>query len=319
MEKTLSSNRTRPKKKHYIEKNGMPKAMKKGAYLFCFLMCIPAIYDIVRYFFTNTYSLLLAFNDGTPFTETSHWSFSQFVRFFQDIQGDGEILIALINTLRYFAVGIISLFLCYFVAYFLYKKIPGHKAIRYLLFLPSLIPPIISTTIYRGLIGKGGPFWTLWKNMTGIEYVNPWSNGKAATVAIIIYMFLGGFGTTYLIFIGAMNRIPKEIIDSAKIDGCSNWREFWSIIVPMTWSTFSTFLLMDVALIFTASGPILYFTGEKSISLGTQTIGYWLFQQVYDNYYNYPSAVGIVFTLLGLPLVIGTRILIDKIDSGVTY
>ena len=237
--------------------------MRKGAYVFCAIMCIPAIYDIIRYFIVNSYSVMLAFNDGMPGTATSHWSLNQFQRFFTDLANNGEITVALLNTLRYFLIGIIQLFICYFVAYFLYKKIPGYKVYRYLLFLPSLVPPIISVTIYKNLIQEMGPFWTLWKNMTGVEYPNPFSYSTSAS----------------------------------KLDGCSLWREFWSIIVPMTWSTFSTFLLMDVALIFTASGPILYFTGDQSISLGTQTLGYWIFQQVWDGYTNYPAAIGVIFTL----------------------
>ena len=312
-----SNSRIRRRPSH--EKSGFPKAMRKGAYVFCAIMCIPAIYDIIRYFIVNSYSVMLAFNDGMPGTATSHWSLNQFQRFFTDLANNGEITVALLNTLRYFLIGIIQLFICYFVAYFLYKKIPGYKVYRYLLFLPSLVPPIISVTIYKNLIQEMGPFWTLWKNMTGVEYPNPFSYSTSANWAIAIYLFLTGCGTTYLIFIGSMNRIPQDIIDASKLDGCSLWREFWSIIVPMTWNTFSTFLLMDVALIFTASGPILYFTGDQSISLGTQTLGYWIFQQVWDGYTNYPAAIGVIFTLCGIPILIITRIIINKIDSGVTY
>lgn len=315
----VAKNRKRIRRRLPRETSGLPKAMRKGAYLFCAIMCLPAIYDIVRYFIVNTYSVLFAFNDGIPGTATSHWSLNQFRRFFVDLSTNGEIMIALGNTLRYFTVAIVQLFICYFVAYFLYKKIPGSKVYRYLLFLPSLVPPIISVTIYKNLIQEMGPLWTLWKAMTGMEYANPFTHGKSATTAIIIYLFLTGFGTTYLIFIGAMNRIPQDVVDAAKLDGCSAWREFWSIIMPMTWGTFSTFLLMDVALIFTASGPILYFTGEQSISLGTQTLGYWIFQQVWDGYTNYPAAIGVIFTLCGIPILILTRIIINKLDSGVTY
>ena len=301
-------------KKIKIERSGLPKGMRKGAYVFCAVMCIPALYGIFRYVIVNVYSVLLAFTNGEPFSDP--FSLDNFRMLFIQLKAGGEISLAVRNTLKYFAIGIVKLFLCYFIAYFLYRKIPGHKVFRFLFFLPCLISPVVSASIYKNLLVPGGPVWTILKNAFGIEYLSLFTRPETATKTILLYSMLTGFGTTYLIFLGAMNRIPTEITESAQLDGCSSLREFFFIVIPLTWATFSTFLLMNIAMVFTSSGPILYFTNGAA---DTSTLGFWIFNQVRGDSYNYPAAIGVFFTLIGLPILFGTRWLINRVDAGVTY
>ena len=282
--------------------------------IFLIVMAIPAIYGVIRYFAVNGYSILLAFSEGEPFVDP--FTLRNFKIFLTDMQGNGILALALKNTLAYFVVGLIQQFLCYVVAYFLYKKIPGHKIFRFTFYLPCLIAPVITTAIFMELIRVGGPLYKILYELFGIEYNNLLSRPETATNTIIAFMFLSGIGTTYLIFLGAMNRIPKEIIEAGKLDGCSTWREFWSLVFPLTFGTYATFFLMSLCGVFAASGPILYMTQGAA---DTTTLGYWLFTQVMGDSYNYPAAVGLVFTITGIPILLISRLIIKKADPEVTY
>lgn len=282
--------------------------------LFILIMMLPALYGIFKYFAINGYSILLAFSDGEPFK--APFTLRNFKMFLQDMQDNGILALALKNTLKYFVVGIIQQFICYVVAYFLYKKVPGYKVYRFTFYLSALIAPVITTAIFMELIRVGGPLWKIMDQVFGIQFNALLSRPETATNTIIAYMFLSGIGTSYLIFLGAMNRIPKEIIEAGKLDGCSTWREFWSLVFPMTFGTYATFFLMGLCGVFTASGPILYFTQGAA---DTTTLGYWLFTQVIGDSYNYPAAVGVVFTLAGVPILLICRYIINKADPEVTY
>lgn len=306
-------------KKKYLRKlnnsSGLPRNMQKSAYIFVAILLIPAYYGIFRDIVTKSFNILLAFSEGQLFKDP--WSFANFELFWKAIgTSTGELSIALSNTLKYYCVGLIQAFCSYFIAYVLYKKIPGSKIFRFTFFLPYIISSVITVAIFKNLIAEMGPIWTLWKNLTGQEYKAPLAYPETATNTIILYTFLTGFGTTYLIYMGAMNRVPQEVLESAKLDGCTVWREFWSILFPLTWGTFSTFLLLSSTSIFTSSGPILYFTNGAA---KTQTLGFWLFNQVRNGYYNYPSAVGLVFTGLTIPIVVFIRLLMKKLNAGVDY
>lgn len=117
-----------------------------------------------------------------------------------------------------------------------------------------------------------------------------------------------------------MTRIPTEVIESAKIEGCGPFRELIQIILPMIWPTVSTIVVFMFTNIFNTSGPILLFAGG---SAGTTTLAFWIFKQIYGDgqiggagEYNLVSCTGLVFTLIGVPIILGIRKLIDKVDSG---
>ena len=74
--------------------------------------------------------------------------------------------------------------------------------------------------------------------------------------------------------------------------------------------------LLHFTQLFMASGPILYFTGG---AYDTFTLSFWIFNEVRGSQYNYPSAVGIFFTVLALPIVFGVRWLALKTNPEVAY
>lgn len=302
------------KKREKKNKSNMPLSISRSAKPFLFIMAIPAIYGIIRWFAINGYSILLAFSEGEPFRDP--FTFRNFRMFASDMQGNGVLMIALKNTLKYFVLGLFQQFICYVAAYFMYKKIPGYKTFRFVYYLPCLIPGVVTSAIYMELIRVGGPLYQIVNKLFGTEYNALLSRPETATKTIIVIMLLSGIGTTYLIYMGAMNRIPVEVLESAKLDGCNTWREFWSLIFPLTFGTYATFFLMSLCGVFTASGPILYMTQGAA---DTTTLGYWLFSQIIDSSYNYPAAVGLIFTLLGIPVLIVSRIVLNKITPEVTY
>jgi ABC-type sugar transport system permease subunit len=157
-----------------------------------------------------------------------------------------------------------------------------------------------------GLIGQ----------LFGAGYINPLTDTSTATLTIVLYSFWGGFGTSLLVFVGAMNRVPSEIIDAGQIDGCGMGREFFSIIVPMVWETLSTMLLLTSMSVFTATGPILYFTRGN---FETKTLSFFIFFETYNGSYNYPSAVGMFFTIIALPIVAFGRWLMNRANAQVQY
>ena len=108
-----------------------------------------------------------------------------------------------------------------------------------------------------------------------------------------------------LLFIGAMSRVPIEVLESAKLEGCGPFREIVSIIAPLIWPTISTILILSAAGFLGASGPILPFTqGEY----GTMTLAYYTFALVSgtsgstENGYYLASAIGLCMTAISFPL-----------------
>ena len=97
------------------------------------------------------------------------------------------------------------------------------------------------------------------------------------------------------------------------MDGVTMWQELIYIDIPLMWPTISMTIITSFGGLFGASGPILLFTAGME---STWTFGYWIFDQVrvYQSYYM-PAALGLCFTLIGYPLALLVRRLIENLFS----
>lgn len=292
--------------------NAKQNQIKSGAKVFAYILVIPAlIHFLIFWLYVKYKSILMAFTVNIGGVEVL--SMENFAKLFRELgRYDTDIYKCLLNTFKYWSVHMIKTILCSAVAYFLYKKVYGYKIYRIIFFLPSMIPGMVYISIFRNFISTYGPLWTVVNGVFGTEMPELLSNEATATNVILFYSLWSGFGAQMLIFVGTMNRIPEDVIDAATLDGCLGIKEYIFIVVPLIWETLATYLLIGFTGIFTASGPILYFTGGD---FGTQTLSYWIFAQTRAGQYNYPSAIGIFFTVLNLPIVFIVRKLMNKVET----
>ncbi|MBR2374824.1 MAG: sugar ABC transporter permease [Clostridia bacterium] len=286
----------------------------KMAIGFTALMLLPAILHFcIFYIYINSQSFLLAIRDDYGFT------MKYLKMFFNQLGTSGsDITLALKNTMIFFVIGNFFMFpLALLFSYLLYKKIAGYKYFRIVFFLPSIISAVVMVTLYKNIIN--GPISELWMDFTGKNYMPLFlDSSEYALKFILLYQLWLGLAGNMIIYSGTMNRIPMEVIESAKIDGIGFWGELFHMVIPLIWPTLSTMLLLSFVNIFGASGPILLFTqGEYE----TTTIAYWIFEQStsLNPDYNYAAAAGLVFTVVQLPIVFLVRYVNRKLDSGVEY
>lgn len=291
-------------------------AIKTGGAVFSCIMLIPVLFHfLVFYCGVNLGTILLAFTTPTPDGEVL--SLVNFKNFFAEMgRPDSQIFLALSNTLQHYLWGQIKFAVTCLVAYFFYKKIYGHKIYKVIFFLPSMVPGMVYISIFKNMITVYGPIDMMMKSVFGTGLPALMSTPKLAEGTIIFYAFWAGFGTQLLINVGAMNRIPEDVIDAAKLDGCIGFKEFWYIVFPLVFETIATYFLLGIASIFQANAPFLFFVGSDMGEI--HTLSYWIFTQTRGGASNYPAAIGLITTVVTLPLVILTRWLINKVDT-VTY
>ena len=280
------------------------------------LLIIPLLHFVIFWAYVNFSSIALAFQ-----TSTGSFTLANFSLFFQELAlPDSVVGSAIVNTLKYFALNLLGIIpLSMIFSFFLYKKILFYKYYRVVFFLPSIISAVILTSLYSYLIAPTGFFGKIWTALSGAEKTPIFlADSRYATNAILLYCLWTGFGVNLILFNGAMSRIPAEVIESAKLDGVGFFREFVYFVIPLIWSTISTVLTLAVVGIFTSSGPILLFTQGN---FDTFTLGYWIYDKVasYNSNFQYASAVGLVFTVLGMPIALGARWFLNRFGNGVEY
>ncbi|HIZ03902.1 MAG TPA: sugar ABC transporter permease, partial [Candidatus Borkfalkia avistercoris] len=249
---------------------------KRGQTLFLTVMLIvPIVQWAIFWLYVNIQTILLGFQ-----TRIGEWTLSNFRQLFYELGTAGSnINTAVLNTLRYFATNVcVIMVLALIISYFMFRQIKGARVFRIIFYLPAIISTVAMTTVFENFIAPTGPVGYIFESL-GREAPELLADSSTATNTIIFYTVWTGFGTNILLFTGAMSRVPMSVLESAKLDGAGMGREIVSIILPLIWPTISTLLILNCTSIFSASGPILLFT---SGGYGTTTIGYWIFDMVYN-------------------------------------
>jgi ABC-type sugar transport system permease subunit len=205
------------------------------------------------------------------------------------------------------------------------------KAFRLIYHLPGIVGGVIMCIVMKEMYAPDGVVTNLVQKF-GIklpalaQHNGLLGSKETAFPTLMIYHFIFGIGGGGMIMAGAFMKIPEEIFESARIEGCGFFRETFQIALPCVWPTFSTLLIFSLCSIFTADyGAYLYSDGTGKN--GLVSVGYYLYRyQVSISIapdatylYGYISAFGMLITLATLPIVLISRKLLSKFQDNVEF
>ena len=156
---------------------------------------------------------------------------------------------------------------------------------------------------FLGLFGANPVDWhgSVWAHWTAISTMVDWR--------------WTGYNT--LILLAGMQAIPRDIYESASLDGASQWKQFWSITLPMLRPTFLFVTVVSIVgglQLFTE--PLLFNNG--SVLGGTQRESQTLVMYMYENSIEntaqagYGAAVAWALFLLIMVAAVGNFLLVRK-------
>lgn len=279
------------------------------------MLMIPILHFMLFYIYVNVQSIALAFQ-----IPTGEWSWTTMHDAFNAIfhgGGESDIVISIRNTLIYFTKDLLFLPFHVLLAYFLYRKVTGYKVFQVIFYLPSLVSGVAIANMFQFFIRPQGPLGEIFATF-GVKLPNLLGMSDYATWTILFYSIWLGWAGQMLLLGGAMVRIPVEVLESGRIDGIGTFREIVQMVIPLLWPTISTLLILQMTGVFSATGPILLFTQG---GYGTSTLAWWIFEKVKysgSSAYNEVAATGLIFTVIGVPIILVVRKFIEKL-SDVEY
>jgi len=197
----------------------------------------------------------------------------------------------LINSVIYTAVSTtLYVITAIFVAFPLARGlVRGHKLIFTLfviaLFLPPALIPQFQLILRLGL------------------YNNP--------VGYILFFLINPIGI--IILVGYIRTLPRDLDESAAMDGCGYFRFVWQIVIPLSRPAIATVVVLHAIGIWNELIlPTIYLTSEKYYPV---TRGLIVFKGVYGS--NWPTLAAAVL-ILTLPMLLLFLFLQRYIISGLT-
>lgn len=307
------------RKFHKTEKPKKQNRRRAGERVFYVsVVLLPVIQFLIFYVLVNFNSIRLAFS--TYDMQTDSYSFSGFDNFAYVIENFSQLNLNLSTkySLLFYVFGLlIGTPLALFFSFYISKKMRGYGFFRIFLFFPQIISSIILVIIYTFLVEDAIPQIIYLISGERTEGVLT----KAPFAAIVFYNIYMGFGSSVLLYSGAMSKIDESIVEASELDGITPIREFFSITMPLVFPTFSTFIVIGVAGVFINQHNLFSFFGEGAIDKGVSNVGYYIYVKVLgakaaSNDYGVLGALGLLFSCVSIPITYAIRYLLNKVDPN---
>lgn len=258
--------------------------------------------------------------EGSPTKLTPGWrvviGFENFTTMFTDSGLSGPFTQILLWTFAFAFLSVVTTFALGLGLALVFndQRVVGRKLYRSLLILPYAFPGFLAALVWKGMLNER--FGFINEVIFGGAQI-PWlTDPMLAKFTIIAVNLWLGFPYMFLICTGALQAIPGDVIEAARVDGASKARILRRIILPLLMITTAPLLISSFAFNFNNFTLIYMLTGGGPNFSG-QMIGHTdiLISMVYAvafesglKQYGLASAVSIlIFIAVGLISWIGFR------------
>ena len=196
---------------------------------------------------------------------------------------------ALTNT---FTIGLIStvpqLLIALGLAHMLSYKLRGSTFFRVSMLMPYATSVAAATIVFAMLFGRDFGLINWFLGLFGVSNID-WENGRwSSQIAISTIVTWRWTGFNALLYLAAIQAIPKELYEAAEVDGASRWQQFRHVTVPGIKPVIIFTVVISTIGATQLFGEPLLFGGAGGYRGGAdhqyQTLGLLLYEQGWFNF-----------------------------------
>ena len=232
-----------------------------------------------------------------------------------DLLTDNDFLSTLGRTGVFVFISVVLILsLGLLIANLLNQSFTGRRLLRTLVLIPWAIPPVVNGIMWKYILDAsyGALNSVLFKFGFIDSYISFLSEPGTAFAWVVFANVWKNLPFATLLLLAALQTIPGELYESARVDGASVVRQFFSITIPMISSAIMVVLIFmtmislrvfDVIYVMTSGGP-----GDA-----TTVIGWNLYKESFQ-FLNFGkgSAIGYIITIITFSLAAGYYRLFKK-------
>lgn len=133
--------------------------------------------------------------------------------------------------------GPITLLLSLFAAMLINTKVKGIGVFRTIFFIPFIIPSFAVAAVFKGFFHPSSGFVNQTLALFGIQGPGWYMTSDTALLTLII-ISCWGFGVKMLVFLAALQGVPKSLYEVAELDGATKVQKFFKVTFPAISSAF---------------------------------------------------------------------------------
>ncbi len=152
---------------------------------------------------------------------------------YRELASDAVFWKALYNTLYYAAFSLpLGMVLSFAIAVLLNQSIVARPVFRTIYFLPQIVPLVAVAMIWLWIFNGSCGLLNYGLSLVGIEGPN-WLTNPAWTKPALVMTMLWQTGATVVIYLAALQDVPRVLYESAELDGANGLQRMWHITIPM--------------------------------------------------------------------------------------
>jgi multiple sugar transport system permease protein len=183
---------------------------------------------------------------------------------YQALFQDDQFIKSLWNTLLFVVMGMsIGPALGLGTALLLNQRVRGRGFFRTAYFLPVMTSLVVVATIWKVLLQENGIINVIFRFFGLPGHI--WLQGPSTALpAVVVTSIWQGFGFETVVFLAALQSIPGDYYDAARVDGASSWQRFRYVTLPALRPTLlfvyiigiiGSFQVFDQVFVMTNGGP----------------------------------------------------------------
>ena len=236
-------------------------------------------------------SMYYSFTDFALF-HTPNWvGLQNYIELFTK---DDKFFLSLYNTVFFFLLAMpASVIAALALAILLNNHLAGRTFFRSLFFLPTIVPAVASAAVWMWILNPQWGLLNLSLRMVGV-HGPPWLSSPDWAKPSLVLVALWGIGSEVIIYLAALQEIPRDYYEAALVDGASSTQRTVFITLPLITpviffhlvnGTIWAFQYFTEAFIMTGGGPgnatlfyslYLYRNAFTNVKMGYASAQAWI-------------------------------------------
>jgi multiple sugar transport system permease protein len=204
-----------------------------------------------------------------------------------------------------FGVGIVvgNISLALFLAVLLNRNFRGRTYFRAIFFSPVVVSIVAWTIVWGFLLQDNGGINGLLQ-LIGVDGPNWLREGPTAMLAVIVVQIFKNVGLNMVLFLAALQGVPRELTEAASIDGAGAWTSFRKITLPMISPTILLTTIITIVGSLQVFAQIAVLT-QGGPGMSTTVLVYYLYQQAFEFHrFGYGSTLALLLFVIVLLLTL---------------
>jgi len=197
-------------------------------------------------------------------------------------------------------MGVIGSLFC---AILLNQRLRGILIYRTLFFIPSVVSSVAGTLMWTSILHNRFGLLNYWLRLVGLSPPNWFASTAWALPALLIIAMWTVGGPNAIIFLGALQSIPQEFYEAARIDGANRLSAWRHITIPLLTPTIFFMTIMSIIWVFAQGSFTMAYLATGG---GPNYATYFYSLLVYENAFRFSKlGLGSAYAWILFVLLIG--------------